>query len=147
MKNRPHDEDNGRTSISEEAVMLKKVMVIDDSNLIHQMYRMVLMRYRCKIIHAQNGQDAMEKLTKDSDVNLVLVDINMPVMNGLDFIRKIKETGKYEHIPIVIVSTEGREEDTQRGIALGARGYVKKPFQPSELHALIDTLYPVGDKK
>jgi two-component system chemotaxis response regulator CheY len=147
MKNRPHDEDNGRTSISEEAVMLKKVMVIDDSNLIHQMYRMVLMRYRCKIIHAQNGQDAMEKLTKDSDVNLILVDINMPVMNGLDFIRKIKETGKYEHIPIVIVSTEGREEDTQRGIALGARGYVKKPFQPSELHALIDTLYPVGDKK
>jgi two-component system, chemotaxis family, chemotaxis protein CheY len=127
--------------------MLKKVLVIDDSNLIHQMYRMVLMRYRCKIIHAQNGQDAMEKLTKDSDVNLILVDINMPVMNGLDFIRKIKETGKYEHIPIVIVSTEGREEDTQRGIALGARGYVKKPFQPSELHALIDTLYPVGDKK
>jgi two-component system chemotaxis response regulator CheY len=99
------------------------------------------------VIHAQNGQDAMEKLTKHPDVNLLLVDINMPVMNGLDFIKKIKETGKYEHIPIVIVSTEGKEEDTRRGLALGARGYVKKPFQPSELHALLDAVYPAENKK
>jgi two-component system chemotaxis response regulator CheY len=108
--------------------MQKKVMVVDDSNLIHQMYKMVLMRYRCIVIHAQNGRDAMEKLTKHPDVNLLLVDINMPVMNGLDFIKKIKETGKYDHIPIVIVSTEGKEEDTRRGLALGARGYEKNPF-------------------
>ena len=127
--------------------MQKKIMVVDDSNLIHQMYKMVLMRYRCTVIHAQNGQDAMEKLAKNRDLNLVLVDINMPIMNGLDFIKKVKETGAFEHIPIVIVSTEGKEEDTQRGLALGARGYVKKPFQPSELHALIDALCPIDSKK
>jgi two-component system chemotaxis response regulator CheY len=141
------DLDNDKERTQREAVMHKKIMVVDDSNLIHQMYKMVLMRYRCTVVHAQNGQDAMEKLTKHPDVNLLLVDINMPVMNGLDFIKTIKETGKYEHIPIVIVSTEGREEDTRRGLALGARGYVKKPFQPSELHALMDAIYPTEKKK
>ena len=122
--------------------MLKKVMVVDDSNLIHQMYKMVLMRYRCAIVHAQNGQEAMDKLAQNPDVNLMFVDINMPVMSGLDFIKKVKEAGTADHIPIVIVSTEGKEEDTERGLALGATGYVKKPFQPSELHALIERLYP-----
>ena len=117
--------------------MLKKVLVVDDSALIHQMYKMVLMRYRCQIINALNGQEGLDKLEKNPDVSMMLVDINMPLMNGLEFIQKVKALGKYDNIPIVIVSTEGKEEDTQRGIALGASGYVKKPFQPSDLHILI----------
>jgi two-component system chemotaxis response regulator CheY len=121
--------------------MLKKVLVVDDSALIHQMYKMVLMRYRCEIIDALNGQDGLDKLEKHPDVSLMLVDINMPLMNGLEFIQKVKAAGKYDHIPIIIVSTEGKEEDTQRGLAIGAKGYVKKPFQPSDLHALIGKLF------
>jgi two-component system chemotaxis response regulator CheY len=74
--------------------------------------------------------------------NLILLDINMPLMNGLEFIKKVREIGKYDHVPIIIVSTEGKEEDTMRGLALGARGYVKKPFQPSALHTLIAKLCP-----
>lgn len=123
--------------------MLKKVLVVDDSALIHQMYKMVLMRYRCEIVDALNGQEALEKLDKNPDVNMMLVDINMPLMNGLEFIQKVKELGKYDHIPIIIVSTEGKEEDTQRGLAMGAKGYVKKPFQPSDLHNLIGKLFSV----
>lgn len=122
--------------------MLKKVLVIDDSMLIHQMYKMVLMRYRCEIIDALNGQDGLDKLEKHPDVNLILLDINMPVMNGIEFIKKLKELGKYNDIPIIMVSTEGKEEDTMSGLALGAKGYVKKPFQPSELHAIIEKIYP-----
>jgi two-component system chemotaxis response regulator CheY len=122
--------------------MIKKVLVIDDSALIHQMYKMVLMRYKCEIVDALNGQDGLDKLAKNPDADMVLLDINMPVMNGLEFIKKAKELGKYNHIPIIIVSTEGKEEDTMKGLALGAKGYVKKPFQPSDLHALIDKLYP-----
>jgi two-component system chemotaxis response regulator CheY len=121
--------------------MLKKVLVVDDSALIHQMYKMVLMRYRCEIIQALNGQDGLEKLEKNPDVNMMLVDINMPLMNGLEFIQKVKALGKFDSIPIIIVSTEGKEEDTQRGLALGASGYVKKPFQPSDLHSLIGKLF------
>ncbi len=122
--------------------MLNKVLVIDDSALIHQMYKMVLMRYRCQIVDAMNGQDGLDKLSKNPDVNLILLDINMPVMNGIEFIKKVKETDKYNAIPIVMVSTEGKEEDTLRGLALGAKGYVKKPFQPSDLHNLIEKIYP-----
>jgi two-component system chemotaxis response regulator CheY len=122
--------------------MLKKVLVVDDSALIHQMYKMVLMRYKCQIVDALNGQDGLDKLGKNPDTDLILLDINMPVMNGLDFIKKVKELGSFDHIPIVLVSTEGKEEDTMRGLALGAKGYVKKPFQPSDLHLLIEKLYP-----
>ncbi len=121
--------------------MLKKVLVIDDSALIHQMYKMVLMRYRCTVINALNGQDGLDKLEKNPDVDLMLVDINMPLMNGLEFIQKVKASGNYEQIPIIIVSTEGKEEDTHRGLAIGAKGYVKKPFQPSDLHNLIGKLF------
>jgi two-component system chemotaxis response regulator CheY len=121
--------------------MLKKVLVVDDSALIHQMYKMVLMRYRCQIIDALNGQDGLDKLEQNPDVSLMLVDINMPLMNGLEFIQKVKAAGKYDTIPIIIVSTEGKEEDTQRGLAIGAKGYVKKPFQPSDLHNLIGKLF------
>lgn len=122
--------------------MLKKVLVVDDSALIHQMYKMVLTRYKCEIIDALNGQEGLDKLAKNPDADMVLLDINMPVMNGLEFIKKAKEMGKFSHIPIIIVSTEGKEEDTMRGLALGAKGYVKKPFQPSDLHALIEKLHP-----
>lgn len=122
--------------------MLKKVLVVDDSALIHQMYKMVLMRYRCEIVDAMNGQDGLDKLAKNKDVNMILLDINMPVMNGLEFIKKVKAMEEYSGIPIVMVSTEGKEEDTLRGLALGAKGYVKKPFQPSDLHAIIEKIYP-----
>jgi two-component system chemotaxis response regulator CheY len=124
--------------------MLKKILVIDDSALIHHMYRMVLTRYKCQIVAANNGQDGLDKLAKNTDINLILVDINMPILSGLGFIRKVKEAGTFEHIPIVIVSTEGKDEDTQKGLALGAKAYVKKPFQPSELHALIDQFSPAS---
>lgn len=121
--------------------MLKKVLVIDDSNLVHSMYKMVLMRYKCQIVSALNGQDALDKLSKNPDVDLVLCDINMPVLNGLEFVKKVKEQKAYENLPIIMVSTEGREEETLKALSLGARGYVKKPFQPSELHGLIDQLF------
>jgi two-component system chemotaxis response regulator CheY len=74
---------------------------------------------------------------------MMLVDINMPLMNGLEFIQKVKALEKYNNIPIIIVSTEGKEEDTKRGLALGAQGYVKKPFQPSDLHSLIGKLFGI----
>jgi CheY-like chemotaxis protein len=124
--------------------MMKKVLIVDDSVLIHQMYKMVLMRYKCTFVIAQNGKAGLDKLAQHPDVDLVLLDINMPVMNGLEFIKKVKELGTYEHIPIVISSTEGKEEDTKRGIALGASGYATKPVQASELHALIKELLPAS---
>lgn len=122
--------------------MLKKVLVIDDSALIHQMYKMALMRYKCTIISAKNGQSGLDELARHPDIDLVLLDINMPVMGGLEFLQKVKELGKYSAIPIVIVSTEGKEEDTKKGMEMGAKGYVTKPIQTAALHAMIEKLIP-----
>jgi len=119
---------------------LKKVLVVDDSKLIHQMYRLVLMQYKCAIVDAMNGLEALELLSKEKDMDLILLDINMPVMNGIQFMERLKETGLYKHIPIIVISTEGKEEDTLRALKLGAWGYVVKPFKSEALYGLIEKL-------
>ncbi|MBT0654681.1 response regulator [Geomobilimonas luticola] len=120
--------------------MVKKMLIVDDSSLIHQMYRLVMNGYKCEIVDAMDGQEALDILAKQQDIQLILLDINMPVMNGVQFLKKAAPLGITRRVPVIIISTEGKEEDTLRGLALGARGYLKKPFQPAELHALIDKI-------
>lgn len=121
--------------------MLKKVLVVDDSSLIHQMYRLVLKKYDCQFVDAMNGQEALDILAQQSDVDLILLDINMPVMNGLQFLEKAAPLRIPARIPIIVITTEGKEEDTLRGLKLGARGYLKKPFNPVDLHTMIDRIH------
>lgn len=121
--------------------MLKRVLVVDDSALIHQMYRLVMNRYNCTIVDAMNGQEALDILAVQNDIQLILLDINMPVMNGVQFMEKASASGIVRNIPVIIISTEGKEEDTIRGLKFGARGYLKKPFHPSQLHEIIDTIF------
>ncbi len=121
--------------------MLKKILVVDDSALIHQMYRLVMSRYNCTIADAMNGQEALDILAVQKDIELILLDINMPIMNGVQFLEKASAIGIVSRIPVIVISTEGKEEDTIRGLKLGARGYLKKPFHPSELHDLIDKIF------
>lgn len=118
--------------------MVKKILIVDDSALIHQMYRLVMNGYKCEIVDAMDGREALDILARQQDIQLILLDINMPVMNGVQFLQKAAPLGITRRIPVIIISTEGKEEDTVRGLALGARGYLKKPFQPADLHALID---------
>ena len=92
------------------------------------------------IIEAGDGSEALAALHERHDVDLALVDWNMPVMNGLEFLQRVQKESAYKEIPIIIISTEGKEEDTIRGLKMGARGYVKKPFQASELHGLIEKI-------
>jgi two-component system chemotaxis response regulator CheY len=121
--------------------MLRKILAVDDSALIHQMYKLFLSRYKnCKLISAMNGLEALDKLAQEEGIDLILLDINMPVMNGLEFLQKVQKEPAYQAIPVIIISTEGKEEDTIRGLKMGAKGYVKKPFQASELHGLIEKI-------
>lgn len=118
---------------------LKKVLIVDDSQLIHQMYRLILTRYKnCTLLDAMNGLEALDVLSRETGVDLILLDINMPIMNGVQFMEKIKADGIYKGIPIIVISTEGKEEDTMRALRLGAWGYVVKPFKPEVLHELIE---------
>ena len=121
--------------------MLRKILAVDDSALIHQMYKLFLSRYKnCKLVSAMNGLEALDKLGQEEGIDLILLDINMPVMNGLEFLQRVQKENAYKDIPVIIISTEGKEEDTIRGLKMGARGYVKKPFQASELHSLIEKI-------
>ena len=117
--------------------MLKKILVVDDSPLLHQMYRLVLNRYQCTLLTAMNGKEAFDQLGAHADVDLILLDINMPVMNGIQFLEKAQAQGVTQRCPIIVISTEGKEEDTIRALKLGAKGYLKKPFQSRELCDLI----------
>ena len=119
--------------------LLNKILVVDDSQLIHSMYRIVLNRYNgCRIVDAMNGLEALDVLSRETDFDIILLDINMPVMNGISFMEKIKKENIYRHIPIIVISTEGKEEDTLRALKLGAWGYVVKPFKPHLLYELIE---------
>ncbi len=124
--------------------MLKKILVVDDSALIHQMYRLVLGRYQCDIVDAMNGQEALDMLASQSDIQLVLLDINMPIMNGVQFLEKASALGLTKRFPVIVISTEGKEDDTIRGLKLGAKGYLKKPFNPADLHDLIEKILPAN---
>ncbi len=118
---------------------LQKLLVVDDSQLIHSMYRLVLNRYEgCKIFDAMNGLEALDILSREKNFDLILLDINMPVMNGIQFMEKLKKENLYRQVPIIVISTEGREEDTLRALKLGAWGYVVKPFKPHMLYELIE---------
>lgn len=118
---------------------LNKVLIVDDSKLIHQMYRLVLMRYKgCALLDAMNGLEALDILSRENGIDLILLDINMPVMNGVQFMEKLKKEGLYRNIPIIVISTEGKEEDTIRAMKLGAWGYIVKPFKSEALYELLE---------
>ncbi len=118
---------------------LNKVLIVDDSKLIHQMYKLVLMRYKgCALLDAMNGLEALDILSRENGIELILLDINMPIMNGVQFMEKLKKEGLYRHIPIIVISTEGKEEDTIRAMKLGAWGYIVKPFKSEALYELLE---------
>jgi len=120
--------------------MLKKVLVIDDSALIRRKYTLVLKRYGCGIIGAVNGKEGFECLTDNSDLDLILLGIHMPVMDGIDFLKMVRCSHPHGHIPIVLLATDGQEEEVMRGISLGAQGYVRKNDPPDTLHELLERL-------
>jgi two-component system chemotaxis response regulator CheY len=120
--------------------MLRKILVVDDSELLHRMYDLVLMRYRqvgTTVLHARNGSEAVNLVHQHDDIELILLDINMPVMGGLQVLNGLRITGRLQQLTVIMVSTEGHEADVERALACGASAYVTKPFTPAHLHELI----------
>lgn len=120
------------------------VLVVDDSSLLHRMYGMFLRSYRTHeldVHFAMNGREALTKLAQLTETRLILLDINMPVMSGLEFLEHRNRESVFRHIPVVIVSTEGSEADIERGLRSGAKAYLVKPFKPEELRAVLDRVF------
>jgi len=120
---------------------IQKILIVEDSELLHRMYDVVFRQHRQNsgiLLHAFNGKEALERLAQHPDVDLILLDINMPVMSGLQFLQHCQAQRVFREIPVIVISTEGKHDDTMRALQAGARGYLTKPFKPVDLHALID---------
>jgi len=120
-----------------------KILVVEDSNLLHKMYELIFSRYTkhgTSIIHAQNGQEALTLLEEHFDSDIILLDIHMPVMNGLEFLEQKRNIPKIASIPVIIISTAGDEENTISGLSLGAKAYIAKPFQATHLISIINEI-------
>ena len=116
---------------------MKNVLIVEDSKSIRSMMRVLLEEAGDYFfVEAGNGFEALKALpTRRFD--LIITDINMPDINGLELISYVKSNQTYRDIPLIIVSTEKSEEDKKRGLALGAAGYVVKPFTKDELREMV----------
>ncbi len=115
-------------------------LVVDDSKLHHQMYRLIFSRGPLSgstVYYALNGREGYSLFTAHPELTLVLLDLNMPEMNGLEFLTRRRTDKLHPHIPVVLVTTEGSAEDERRGRAAGAWSYLRKPFQPADVERLV----------
>jgi CheY-like chemotaxis protein len=117
---------------------MRRVLVVDDSDLMHSLIKYALSRMDFEVSFAKNGKEALDLMTTMGEPNLILLDINMPVMDGLDLLRRLTTLGLTQRVPVIIVSTEGREADVLRGLEAGARAYLPKPFRAQDLHHMIE---------
>ena len=116
---------------------VKSILLVEDSATTRALIRAVIEEMGdFTTVEAASGFEAL-KLLPTEEFSLVITDVNMPDINGLELISFIKNNPRYSHIPLVIVSTERSEEDQKRGIALGAMAYITKPFKAHELQEVI----------
>ena len=117
----------------------KNVLVVDDSPTLRKMVIFALKKMYdiANKFEAGDGLEALDILTSNK-IDFIICDINMPNMNGLEFLYRVKNHEEFKNIPIIMLTTEGREEDKQRALKLGADGYAVKPFKPEVLKAEID---------
>lgn len=127
--------------------MPQDVLIVDDSTVIRQMVKRTMEMAGLdvgNIYEASNGIEALARLA-DHEVAVMLVDINMPTMNGIQLLSRMKQNDRLKGIPIVIVSTEGSTERIEQLEEIGAFGYIRKPFQPEQLRDVLKPLLGVKD--
>ncbi len=124
-----------KESVKKETTTTQKrkcVLVVDDSEMIRNFHCYILKNAGFDVLSAIDGADGMEKLLRNH-VDAVITDINMPNMDGLTFVQRLRENLLYEEIPVIIVSTEDEAEDKQQGFDAGANIYIVKPTEPAKL--------------
>ena len=125
--------------------MSRNVLIVDDSTTIRQMVKKTMQMAGLdinEVYEASNGIEALAALA-DHDVDVILVDINMPTMNGVQLLTRMKQSSRLQDIPIVIASTEGSQQRIDQMMKFGASGYVRKPFQPEQLRDVLAPLLGV----
>jgi len=110
-----------------------KVLIVEDSPTMRQLIVFALKRLRgMQIFEANDGVDGLKKISSES-FDLIFTDINMPIMDGLKLVSLVRSDPNYKEVPIVIITTEGANEDRERALALGANEYITKPIQTTKI--------------
>ncbi len=119
--------------------MSKTVMVVDDSGSFRTVVKLALQKAGYAVVEAADGQDACSKLG-GAKINLIVCDVNMPNMDGLSFLRHVKASPAHKFTPVIMLTTESQEAKKAEGRAAGARAWITKPFQPSQLVDAVNRL-------
>ncbi len=112
-----------------------RALIVDDSSVMRKIVARALQQGGIavgEILEAGNGAEALELIGREK-VDLVLSDINMPVMDGLEFVRQLQSVENAKGVPVVMITTEGSESHVMEAISCGARGYIRKPFTPDQM--------------
>jgi two-component system chemotaxis response regulator CheY len=119
--------------------MAKLIMIVDDSASMRQVVGIALKGAGYAVLEGRDGRDALTKLTGQK-VNLIISDVNMPNMDGISFVKAVKQLPAYRFTPIIMLTTESEESKKREGQAAGAKAWVVKPFQPEHLLAAVQKL-------
>lgn len=122
------------------------VLIVDDSNAMRAVIKRIIAMSGFKMDEcreAGNGKEALETLSH-AWVDVIISDINMPEMNGLELLERLKKDELYKTIPVIMITTEGSAERMQEAFALGARGFIRKPFLPEDLRKTLYEVIGVG---
>ena len=112
------------------------ILIVDDSNTMRQMVHFTLTEAGHEVIEARDAAEAMQQLQLNN-FDLVISDVNMPGMNGIDLVKEIRTMPDYKFTPVLVLTTESEQEIKQRGRAAGATGWIVKPFNPEVLLSVL----------
>ncbi len=119
--------------------MAMKFLVVDDSATMRRIVGNSLRNLGYQnFVEAGDGKDALEKLAADGEINFIITDWNMPVMSGLELTKAVRSNPKFEHLPILMVTTRGVKEDIIQALQAKVNNYIIKPFTPQILKEKID---------
>jgi two-component system chemotaxis response regulator CheY len=119
--------------------MAKTIMIVDDSASMRRVVGIALSSAGYDVIEGVDGRDALSKL-KGQKIHLIISDVNMPVMDGIAFLKAVKQMPNYKFTPVIMLTTESEESKKREGQAAGARAWVVKPFQPEQLIGAVHRL-------
>ncbi|MGD0958200.1 MAG: response regulator [Methylomonas sp.] len=119
--------------------MAKTILIVDDSASVRQVVSIALKGAGYDVMEGVDGKDALSKLTGQK-VHLIISDVNMPNMDGITFVKEVKQLAAYKFTPVIMLTTESQESKKQAGQAAGAKAWVVKPFQPDQMLAAVAKL-------
>ncbi|MFM2065336.1 MAG: hypothetical protein RLZZ584_245 [Pseudomonadota bacterium] len=119
--------------------MAKTIMIVDDSASLREVVGIALRGAGYVVLEGRDGQDALAKLTGQK-VHLIISDVNMPNMDGITFVKAVKQLPSYRYTPIIMLTTESEESKKRQGQEAGAKAWVVKPFRPEHLLVAVQKL-------